>query len=216
MAIPQHLVNEIMVKCGRHCCICRRFEPLHLQVHHIVEQNEGGTDDPDNLIVLCLTCHSDAHTETKLTRRFTVSELKMHREAVFKAVHEGRLPGPVREPSPSEVVAGVMTWFVQNPHAQTPTIPRLLPEAVDILLRAANGDGHVLLVHHSGGIGVQVGNEVIYDGGEQRKVALYKRAIEQLLGEGAISDMGGSMLEMTHDGYLLADALMAAGASCRK
>jgi 5-methylcytosine-specific restriction endonuclease McrA len=93
MAIPQNLVDEIMVKCGRHCCICRRFAPLHLQVHHIVESGEGGTDDPDNLIAVCLTCHSDAHAETRLTRRFTVSELKMDREAVFKAVHEGRSVG---------------------------------------------------------------------------------------------------------------------------
>ena len=30
---------------------------------------------------------------TKLTRRFTQKEIKLFREEVFKAVHEGRLPG---------------------------------------------------------------------------------------------------------------------------
>jgi hypothetical protein len=39
-------------------------------VHHIVEQADGGGDELDNLIPICRTCHSDVHTNTKLTRRF--------------------------------------------------------------------------------------------------------------------------------------------------
>src|SRR5215467_10078977 len=75
-----------------HCCICRRFAPLHIQVHHIVEQSVGGTDEIDNLIAICLTCHSDVHTRTQFTRRFTVTELKLHRDAVYRLVIEGVLP----------------------------------------------------------------------------------------------------------------------------
>lgn len=86
MSIPQPIVDEFMAKCGRRCCICRRFEPLHLQVHHIVERADGGTDDLDNLIVICLTCHSDVHSDTKLTRRFTPEELRQHRDALFELV----------------------------------------------------------------------------------------------------------------------------------
>ena len=52
MAVPQSVVDELMAKCARHCCICRRFRPLHLIVHHIVERNDGGTDEPGNLIVI--------------------------------------------------------------------------------------------------------------------------------------------------------------------
>jgi hypothetical protein len=50
MAIPSLVSNDLLAKCGRHCCICRRFAPLHLQIPPIQEQNEDGTDNPDNLI----------------------------------------------------------------------------------------------------------------------------------------------------------------------
>ena len=32
-----------------------------LQVHHIIERSNGGTDKPDNLITLCKTCHEKVH-----------------------------------------------------------------------------------------------------------------------------------------------------------
>src|SRR5437868_14047629 len=92
MAIPPNLVAEVLAKCGRHCCICRRFRPTQLQVHHITEKSEGGGDELDNLIAICVSCHSDVHTNTKLSRRFTARELKLHREEVFRLVSEGKLP----------------------------------------------------------------------------------------------------------------------------
>jgi 5-methylcytosine-specific restriction endonuclease McrA len=92
MTVPQNLADEILAKCGRHCCICRRFEPLHLQVNHIIPLSEGGTDDTDNLIPVCLTCHSDVHTQTRLTRRFSAEELKQDRDMTFRLVEEGKLP----------------------------------------------------------------------------------------------------------------------------
>ena len=99
MGIPESVVADLLAKCGRCCCICRRFEPLHLHIHHIIEVADGGTDDPDNLIPSCLTCHSDVHTKTKLTRRFTPNELKQHRDLVFRLVAEGKLPsGPPVDP----------------------------------------------------------------------------------------------------------------------
>jgi len=94
MAIPTKIADEILVRSARHCCICRKFRPLHLQIHHIIEQSEGGTDDIDNLIPICTYCHSDVHTKTQLTRRFTSDELSMHRESVFELVNKGRLPSP--------------------------------------------------------------------------------------------------------------------------
>lgn len=31
------------------------------QVHHIIFRSRGGTNDPSNLICLCLSCHEKAH-----------------------------------------------------------------------------------------------------------------------------------------------------------
>src|SRR3972149_9786927 len=90
--IPQDLIDRMMVKCARRCCICRRFRPTKLQVHHIKEKNDGGTDEEDNLIVTCITCHSDVHSQVPFTRRFSVEELKGHRNALIKMLEEGKLP----------------------------------------------------------------------------------------------------------------------------
>ena len=46
----------------------------------------------DNAIALCLTCHTDVHTKAPFTRRFTVAELKTHRDNVCRLVAEGSLP----------------------------------------------------------------------------------------------------------------------------
>ena len=32
--------------------------------HHVVRRRDGGSDDPDNLIALCKTCHSRLHAES--------------------------------------------------------------------------------------------------------------------------------------------------------
>jgi len=40
---------------------CEKKEKTILNVHHIVERNNGGTDSPDNLITLCNNCHTPAN-----------------------------------------------------------------------------------------------------------------------------------------------------------
>jgi hypothetical protein len=85
------LIDRMMVRCGRRCCICRRFRPTKLQVHHIVERSEGGSDDEDNLIVTCFSCHSDVHTKVPFARRFSVAELKGLRDVVTRLVEVGTL-----------------------------------------------------------------------------------------------------------------------------
>src|SRR5687768_14867122 len=132
MAIPQETVDRMMVKCGRRCCICRRFRPTLLQVHHIDERSHGGSDDEDNLIVTCLTCHTDVHSVVPFTRRFTVAELKGHREALFQLVAAGTLP-PDESYDESAIVARAV--------AAAPAKGGLSPAAVELLLLAANGAG---------------------------------------------------------------------------
>lgn len=92
MAIGDEKAAEILSKCARHCCICRKFRPMHLQIHHLIEKSEGGDNSFDNLIPICTYCHSNVHTITKLTRRFTIEELKKHRNSVYSLVNKGKLP----------------------------------------------------------------------------------------------------------------------------
>jgi len=66
MSIPQRIRDELLVEAQHRCTICseRCFE-----IHHIVERADGGTDDPDNLLVLCPNCHQHRyHRHNEFTR----------------------------------------------------------------------------------------------------------------------------------------------------
>lgn len=81
----------VLAKAARHCCVCRQFLPLYIQVHHIKERCNGGTDGIHNLIPVCIQCHSAIHTKTNMTRAFSEMELKISRDSVYQMVEEGKL-----------------------------------------------------------------------------------------------------------------------------
>jgi len=43
------------------CQICKTSKNIVLEVHHIIERNNNGSDRPDNLITLCSKCHDKVH-----------------------------------------------------------------------------------------------------------------------------------------------------------
>lgn len=45
--------------------------PLIFQVHHIIPIEEGGTDDPSNLQLLCHECHADIHRFREAVARYS-------------------------------------------------------------------------------------------------------------------------------------------------
>jgi len=73
MAIPPKIRDELLVEAQHRCTICseRCFE-----VHHILEQSEGGTDEPDNLIVLCPNCHQHRYHRHK---EFTPTQIRLYK-----------------------------------------------------------------------------------------------------------------------------------------
>lgn len=46
------------------------------EIHHIVEQTDGGSDDPENLIVLCPNCHQHRYHRLK---EFTRDQLRLYK-----------------------------------------------------------------------------------------------------------------------------------------
>lgn len=66
MALNKKLRDALLVEARHRCTVC--FEKC-FEIHHIVEKSEGGTDDEDNLIVLCPNCHQHRyHRFGELTR----------------------------------------------------------------------------------------------------------------------------------------------------
>ena len=55
-AQKKHIISAVGVKCEW----CGEKDPTVLEVHHIKPIEEGGTDTPSNLIVLCAKCHRKA------------------------------------------------------------------------------------------------------------------------------------------------------------
>jgi len=215
MSIAQDVADRILAKCGRCCCICRRFAPLHLQVHHIEERSSGGLDDEDNLIAVCLTCHSDVHTQTLLSRRFTREELKLHRANVFRLVKEGKLPaGPPVQNFLEEAISSILSSL--QPDIPIPGISQsavhspLSGEAITILLHAVQGDGHLFLQevrrlwviectgwHHQPAPG--------------RESAKFKSGFDALQNLQYIDWISGLRYAVTERGYQAADLILAAG-----
>ena len=202
--------TKVLADCGRCCCLCRRFSPIRLQVHHIVPQGEGGADELDNAIALCLTCHTDVHTKAPFTRRFTVEELKMHRENVYRLVAEGKLP--------AGNLLGSMSDRIHVSIAETvsPSIRGsafdLLPSAIQMLLAAAVSDGQILVASTLDGDAVQVGGRnLVVDPNNPRLVAECRQAVNQLEVRGLIvpRDWQREVFDLTLVGFALADEIQA-------
>lgn len=207
--IPQQLVNSILVKCGRRCCVCRRFRPTKLQVHHIQARSKGGTDAEDNLMPICLPCHTDVHSHVPFARRFTADELKAHRDALFRAVEEGRLP-PDEEDNTAELDRQVVGSLVAGRDRDE----QLLPAAVELLLAAAHADGSrqgvIVISETNSGIGIYPGNrDRLCAPGDRRCEALYLAGIQELEDTGLLESRSDSMRMVTHFGYVKADEILA-------
>lgn len=211
MAIPDDIAAEILSQCGRCCCLCRRFLPIRLQVHHIAERCQGGTDDPDNLIALCLTCHTDVHTTAPFTRRFSAEELKLHRNRVYELVAQGNLPAGDRyNETPQEfeeIISLILMRLATMPASEAK--PSLLKAAAEILLKAAKDDGRVIFLRHMGGTEIQAAGDALNKAEDPRSVAEYIAALEQLENLELLraANYKRQVFYVTHEGYLLADQL---------
>jgi hypothetical protein len=72
--ISPKLVDKMLFESDHTCCFCN-IPYKAIQVHHINENNSVSTYN--NLIVLCLDCHSRAHTKPGLGRSISYNQLKL-------------------------------------------------------------------------------------------------------------------------------------------
>ena len=93
MAFPQSVSDKALAASGRYCCICHKFCGTKIELHHIKQVAYGGEDTFDNCIPLCFDCHADmgkADPTHNRGKRYTESELKIHRDNWYKTVSEKR------------------------------------------------------------------------------------------------------------------------------
>lgn len=89
MSFSGKIRDDALVACGRHCCLCHRFRGLKIELHHIVQQSEGGEDTFENCIPLCFDCHGDMRSYDSVHpkgTKYTQSELRIHRDRWYAKV----------------------------------------------------------------------------------------------------------------------------------
>lgn len=97
MPFPREVRDQILVDSARHCCVCHRYKGVKVEVHHIIQEADGGENTLDNAICLCFDCHSDAghyNSHHPKGTKFQPSELRKHKEAWRKIVLENKIPFP--------------------------------------------------------------------------------------------------------------------------
>lgn len=91
MSFSKKIANEVLVKSGRRCAICKRFCGTKIELHHIEPKYEDGKDNMDNCIALCFDCHADVclyNPNHPKGRKYSEKELKMHREKLYKKMEQ--------------------------------------------------------------------------------------------------------------------------------
>ena len=87
MPFDKSVRTKALLWCDRHCCLCKKPCGVNIEVHHIVPEGEGGSDDIDNAIPLCFDCHSEVPRYNESHPRGTkykVDELKARRDQVYE------------------------------------------------------------------------------------------------------------------------------------
>lgn len=105
MSFSDAVREAVLTRSARRCCVCREFKGVGLEVHHIHPSADGGPDTLKNAILLCFDCHAAAgHYNPKHPKgsKFSPAELRIHRDALWKAVADGLVPT-----LPKTIAAGV-------------------------------------------------------------------------------------------------------------
>lgn len=88
---PQQIREEVLVACGRRCCVCHRFCGLKMELHHIVPEPKGGKTEKENCIPLCFDCHAEAgyyNPDHPKGTKYSPSELRKHRDQWYRSMLE--------------------------------------------------------------------------------------------------------------------------------
>lgn len=91
MPFSEKVKKDAMIACGRSCCVCHKFCGAKMEVHHIIAQYEGGSDDFENAIPLCFDCHAEVKAYNEKHPKgikFSPNELKTHRDNWYKTIKE--------------------------------------------------------------------------------------------------------------------------------
>lgn len=89
MPFPPKVKEDVLLLCKRYCCFCEKFKGRDIEVHHIVQEADGGANDFDNAIPLWFDCHSDIgsyNPHHPKGNKYTPGELRRIRDGFYEKI----------------------------------------------------------------------------------------------------------------------------------
>ena len=78
--LSKRTITKILNRANKGCSICGWNEST-CDIHHIIEKSNGGTDEHNNLIIVCPNCHRIIHTTDKYSIQF-LQNLSMEKQFI--------------------------------------------------------------------------------------------------------------------------------------
>lgn len=74
-SIPENIIDNLFYKSKRTCCICRD-NSRSIVIHHITEWSISKSNEENNLVVLCVQHHDEAHTHKEHSQNLTPKNIQ--------------------------------------------------------------------------------------------------------------------------------------------
>lgn len=168
MGFPINVADEVLVRCGRHCCLCGKYAGQKIELHHIKQVADGGDDSADNCIPLCFDCHAEVkayNNHHPKGRKFTEKELKGHRDKCYakysinsdsnkNTYNFDNMHTKIFHPNTSNLLT---EWG----YSELDKICPLLPGNI-VLVAGYTGTGKSAYLHHIVNFNIKRGQRVVY------------------------------------------------------
>lgn len=142
MAFEELVRTRALLWCDRHCCLCKKACGVNIEVHHLVPQAQGGSNDIDNAIPLCFDCHSAVasyNEQHPLGTKYKSDELKARRDQVYEEFTRHLVP-PVEAQITQSMLRGASRTFPDVGFVLT-HLGDSLPVRVRVVVQSLIGDG---------------------------------------------------------------------------
>ena len=75
--LPKRTIRKILHRAKAKCCLCEWNEGI-CDIHHVIWKKNGGSNNADNLIVVCPNCHSIIHASKEINnfKQYDIEYLK--------------------------------------------------------------------------------------------------------------------------------------------
>jgi hypothetical protein len=146
MPFSQALKDQVKKLAAFRCCRCQE---IGIDIHHIVPQAEGGSDDIDNAAPLCQNCHArfganaEKRTEIRQMREFwyVVVKEKYHGDqSAFEKLNETLLKVQASQASHQESSQAEMAKFRSDVIEAVNVIRRFQEQEAEKLKYVSMGD----------------------------------------------------------------------------